>query len=300
MRESLESLLQDSRLRVIPFGTRAQGGAATAAPSPVAGVVVLPDTAASGAPPPADADDPRLWLGPTPLLDLEDPRLRVRAHSLTQLCKTEREKVLALYAFVKRLPFTKPLKLQHRSARQVLDAGRGDSPDKATLLVALMRSAGIPARMHWYELNGEVMRGLVPSLASGGRPAVEVFTQGRWVGTDTYIFDASYMAAARQRLRDLGWTWGYGIHRDGAAIWNGLEGAWVGGSMPSDDPMVLDDHGCFHDVQAFVDSQAYRKRHRQLTRSLQWNMMAPLMERAIRELRADDTPTPPATERKAS
>ncbi|WP_167772793.1 transglutaminase-like domain-containing protein [Ramlibacter humi] len=261
----------------------------------------MSDLPEPGAPPPPGPDDPRRWLGATALLDLEDPRLRVRARSLTQLCKTEREKVLSVYAFVKRLPFTKPLKLQPRTARQVLDAGRGDSPDKATLLVALLRSAGIPARLHWYEFNGEVMRGLVPSLSSGGRPAVEVWAQGRWVGTDTYIFDAAYMAAARQRLKDLGWTWGYGIHREGHAIWNGLDGAWVGGSPPAEDPMVLEDHGCYDDVLAFSASEAYRKRRRPLTRSLHWNMVAPLMERAIRELRAGDGPaSPPQAERETS
>ena len=40
-------------------------------------------------------DDPGGWLGNAGLLDLEDPKLRLRAHALTQLCKTEREKALA-------------------------------------------------------------------------------------------------------------------------------------------------------------------------------------------------------------
>ena len=48
-------------------------------------------------------------LASTELLDLEDTRLRLRARALTQLCQTEREKALAIYGFVKRIPFAKTL-----------------------------------------------------------------------------------------------------------------------------------------------------------------------------------------------
>ena len=174
-------------------------------------------------------DEPGRWLGTTELLDLEDTRLRLRAHALTQLCKTEREKALAVYGFVKRMPFAKPLKLRLRTARQVIDAGRGDASDKATVLIALMRAADIPARLRYIELRGEVLRGLTSSVASAGRAVAEIWLNDRWMRTDTYIFDAVYMAAARQRLKEHGWDWGYGIHRNGDAIWNAAGDAFLGG-----------------------------------------------------------------------
>ena len=174
-------------------------------------------------------DEPDRWLGTTELLDLEDTRLRLRAHALTQLCKTEREKALAVYGFVKRMPFAKPLKLRLRTARQVIDAGRGDAADKATVLIALMRAAGIPARLRYIELRGEVLRGLTSNVASAGRPVAEIWLNDCWMRTDTYIFDAAYMAAARQRLKEHGWDWGYGIHRNGDAIWSAAGEAFLGG-----------------------------------------------------------------------
>jgi hypothetical protein len=238
--------------------------------------------------PPPDFHAPGRWLGPTTLLDLEDPRLRVRARSLTQLCKTEREKALAVYAFTKRLPFAKPLKLHLKSAREVLDAGRGDAPDKATLLVALLRLAGIPARLHYVELRGAILRGLTTAFTSAARPVVQAWLQERWVATDTYIFDAAYMAAARQRLRDKGWDCGFGIHRDGHAIWNGVDGAFVGGVETDEDLMVVDDLGHWHDPLEFVESPVYRRNHPRLARALHWNLVAPLMERAIRDVRRDE------------
>jgi transglutaminase-like putative cysteine protease len=239
-------------------------------------------------------------MGPTTLLDLEDPRLRLRAQALTQLCKSEREKALACYAFVKRLPYTKPLKLHLRSARQVLDAGRGDSPDKATLLVALLRLAGIPARLHYVELRGEVGRGLTGGMSSSSRPVVEAWLQGRWVATDTYIFDAAYMAGARQRLRDLDWERGFGIHRDGHAIWNGVDDAWVGGQPLALDPMVLADLGHWHDPRAYAESPAFGSRHGRLVRALHWNLIAPVMQRVIHDVREGTQPGTPAPRRKPS
>lgn len=250
--------------------------------------------------PSGSGDAPREWLCSTALLDLDDPRLRLRAQSLTQLGKTDRERALAVYAFVKRLPFAKPLKLHTRTAREVLDAGCGDSPDKGTLLVALLRLAGIPARLHWYEMNGDIIRGLVSRLGSGSRPYLEAWINERWVMTDTYIFDAAYMAAARQRLRQNGWMHGFGIHRDGQAIWNGLDGAFANSLHPDADPMVLADQGCTHDTAQHIASAVYRSKHHRVVRNVHWNLLAPGMQRAITDLREGRPPLPPSTERTTS
>ena len=59
---------------------------------------------------PASADDPSQWLGATALVDPECPRLRLKAQSISQHGRTDRDKVLALYAAVKGIPFGKPIK----------------------------------------------------------------------------------------------------------------------------------------------------------------------------------------------
>ena len=232
-------------------------------------------------------NDPAYWLGSAVLLDLEDSKLRLRAHSLTQLCTTEREKALAIYAFVKRMPFAKPLKLRMRTARQVLDAGRGDADDKATVLIAMLRAADIPARLRYIELRGEILRGLTSNVTSAARPVAEIWLNERWMRTDTYIFDAAYMAAARQRLKDRDWEWGYGIHRNGQMIWSGEADAFVGGFSTDNDPMVLADLGVYNDPLELAASRAWRIAHPRLSRAVQWNMLAPMMERVARKLRAE-------------
>jgi len=247
----------------------------------------VPDPSVPPSTPPADVDAPSHWLGTTPLLDLEDPKLRLRGRALTQLCKNDREKALAIYGFVKRLPFAKPFKLRLHTAREVIDAGRGDAPDKAVLIVALLRLVGIPARLRYIELRGDILRGLTTNIVSAARPMLEAWLNGRWVGTDTYIFDAVYMAAARQRLKDNDWEWGYGIHREGHSLWDGAAPAYLGGTPTAEDPMVLADLGVYHDPLLFISSDAYKNNHPRVGRAVQWNMLAPLMDRVVRDLRDD-------------
>lgn len=246
-----------------------------------------------------DQDDPSAWLGSTGLLDLEDTKLRLRAHALTQLCKSEREKALAIYGFVKRLPFAKPLKMRLRTAREVIAAGRGDADDKATVLMALLRASDIPARLRYIELRGEILRGLTAGIASAARPVAEIWLNDRWMRTDTYIFDAAYMAAARQRLKDAGWDWGYAIHREGHMIWTGSGDAWLGGMPTSEDPMVMSDMGVFSDPMELLASPAWRASYPRITRAVQWNVLAPMMERVVRELREEGSAPPSASPRRA-
>jgi hypothetical protein len=241
--------------------------------------------------PQADAAQPRHWLGSTSLLDLEDPKLRLRVRALTQLCKSERDKALALYRFVKRMPVSRPFKARLHTARQVLDAGRGDAPDKATLLVAMLRAAGIPARIRCITLDGRILRGVTSALREANRPVLEMWLDGGWEQTDTYIYDADTMAAARQRLKDLGWEWGYGIHVEGRMLWQAQGSAFVGGAPDASNPMFVRDSGCFHDPLHYVSSPAYRRRYNPLVRLIRWNVLAPFMDRAWRTLR--EQPTPP-------
>jgi Transglutaminase-like superfamily len=234
-------------------------------------------------------DAPGQYLGSSALLTLLDSRLRLRARSITQLCKTDRERAMALHNYVKKLPFERTLKLRLRTAREVLDAGRGDATDKATLLVAMLRRCRIPARILYVELNGEILRGLTSHVPRAPRAVVEIWLHARWVRTDTYIFDTVYMAAARQRLKDQDWEWGYGIHRNGQSIWNGTDDAFLGGYCTEQDPMVLRTLGIYHDPLQFVSTDLFRRNY-VAAAGLQWSLQSLLMRKAMRQLRAEGDP----------
>lgn len=230
------------------------------------------------------ADPPSHWLRSTPLLDLDDPKLRLRVQSLTQLCTSERDKALAIYRFVKRMPVVKSVRMRPVGARQVLSAGRGDARRKATLAVAMLRIAGIPARIRWIALRGEILRGLTSAMHQVNRPVLEVWLEGHWQQTDTYIYDAATMASARQLLKDRGWEWGFGIHVDGCMMWDAQGSMFMGHPPGADNPMFVADLGCYHDPAGFMASAAYRAAP--LVRRLQWSLVAPLIDRAWRALRA--------------
>ena len=219
------------------------------------------------------------------LIDLHDTKLRLRAKAVTQLSRTDREKVLAIYSSVKRITFAKPVKFRLRTAHDVLRVKRADAEDKATLFVALLRAAGFPARLRYIELHGDIIRGLTTAIASAGRPVVEVFLDDKWRATDTYIFDAHYVAAARQRLRTLNWDWGYGLHRRGHTLWDGLEDAYLTGDTQTAPEISLGVLGWFHDPYDFLVSAVHRERYARVTRTMRWNMLAPQMNRAVTQLR---------------
>ena len=245
-------------------------------------------------------DGPGEYLGSTALLTLQDSRLRLRARSITQLCKTDRERAMALHNYVKKMPFERAFKLRLRTAREVLDAGGGDATDKSTLLVALLRRCRIPARIRFVELNGEILRGLTSRMVTAPRPVVEIWLHSRWVRTDTYILDAGYVAAARQRLKDRDWEWGYGIHRNGQSIWNGTDDAFLGGYRTEQDPLVVRTLGVYHDPLQFMRTELFRRNFRPVA-GWHWNMLSLMMRKAVRQLRSESMhEAPPERVRKLS
>jgi len=231
------------------------------------------------------SDDPSDWTESTQLIDLHDTKLRLRAKSLTQLSRTDREKALAIYSAVKRITFAKPVKLRLRTAHEVLRAKRADAEDKATLFVALLRAAGLPARLRYIELHGDILRGLTTAIASAGRPVVQVWLDDRWHSTDTYIFDTHYIAAARARLRALKWDWGYGLHRDGQALWDGMGDSYLTGDEHMAADISMGVLGWFHDPYDFLVSPVCRERFPRVSRAMRWNVLAPGMDRAVTQLR---------------
>jgi hypothetical protein len=218
--------------------------------------------------------------------------LRLRARSLTQLCKTDRERAMTLHNYVKKLPFERSFRFSLRTAREVMDAGRGDAIDKSTLLVAMLRRCRIPARIRFVEVNGEILRGLTSRVATTPRPVVEIWLHSRWVRTDTYIFNVGYVAAARQRLKDHDWEWGYGIHRNGQSIWNGTDDAFLGGYSTEQDPLVVRTLGVYHDTLQFMRTDLFRRSFRPVA-GLYWNMISLLMRKAVRQLREEGDPHAP-------
>lgn len=239
------------------------------------------------------------WLGKTVLLNLTDDRLRLRAQSLVQLAKSDRERLLVVYEFVKAMPFCAPQLKGPQTARQVLDARRGDACDKSTLFVALLRLVHLHARMRFVRLNGDVLRGYASGVSSVNHPVVEVWLGERWLKTDTHIYDIHYVANAREKLNAANWEMGYGIHRHAHSVWQAQDDAYAAFAPDQHDGQPLSDLGVFDDPRRFaramrVQGQSHGWWHSPL-KAARWAVTARLVQRGVRKLRAEiDRVAPPS------
>ena len=130
------------------------------------------------------------YLKCTRIIDYDSPSVGDKAQELTQGLRTDREKAVALYYFVRdniRHNAYAPLyDLDRYKASSVLEAGNGVCQQKAILLTALARAAGVPARLGFVDVadnqlseNFKQMIGGVNVFPFHG--FAELYVDGRWV-----------------------------------------------------------------------------------------------------------------------
>ena len=226
------------------------------------------------------------WVVDTPLLQLEHPRIRLLAMRLAQLKRSPREQAVACFAHIRSLPFGCIADSTGTSALAVLRAGMGDCHTKSTLLIALLRSLGIPSRLRFVTLSPEFLHGIIDT---GGQPIehgyTEVLLEGQWQAVDSYVVDPRLAVSAKTRLKLEGRTLGYGMHRDGLISWDGRSHSF--GQFTPADPasMPLHDWGVFDDPYQFYSSVAYVRERLSLSSRLKWLVAAKVVNRRVRELR---------------
>jgi Transglutaminase-like superfamily len=204
------------------------------------------------------SDAPAAWLSATRLLDLEDSKLRIQAMRLTQLAQTDAHKAVLIHDFIKAMPFGCVVGFDHIPAGSVLRSGRGDCHTKGTLFVALLRCAGVPARLRFVTLPGTFLRGIMDIGPGGITHAIgEVFLDGAWLQTDTYVTDSVLEEQARALLTREGRECGLGIHLRANRFWDAK--ASVHGQFTPTDPASLPTHdwGVAHDPAAFYAEKSH-------------------------------------------
>ena len=228
---------------------------------------------------------PDLWLGTTPILDLGDDRLRLRARTLTQLRASPLEQAIAIYGYVKALRFFVPTHLTAATAREVLDDKGGSWYGKSTLLIALLRLCHIPARLRMVRLGPQHWRGLVITTKPVNHPMVEIWLGDRWQRTDTHVYDLRYMAAARAQLHRKGWQVGYGVHRNGDTIWNGREDAFATFVLDEPDGGPRADLGVYNDPMEFMRWLGDQAPVAGVRRAMHWGLVAARINHSVQALR---------------
>ncbi len=104
------------------------------------------------------------------------------------------------------------------SASKVLSDGFGQCNTKGTLFMALLRSCGIPCRVHGFTIDKELQKGAMTGIVYKNAPQnvfhswVEVFFEDTWYELEAFILDKPYLEKL-QRINSYctGEFCGYGV-----------------------------------------------------------------------------------------
>lgn len=142
-------------------------------------------------------------LQETALLDISHPNLVSLVEERGWRSLPEYEAIGAAYDFVRneiRFGYNAGDDLP---ASSVLRDGYGQCNTKGTLLMALLRSVGVPCRFHGFTIDKELQRGAIPAFAQRLAPRsiihswVEVLHDGSWINLEGFILDAGYLDGVR-------------------------------------------------------------------------------------------------------
>jgi hypothetical protein len=222
------------------------------------------------------------------LADHQHPGITAKAAELTSGRRLPLDVLESIFRFVRDgIRFGFPPKWDEVTASEVLGYGVGYCTTKATLFVALCRAAGLSARVHFGLIDIGIMRGILPAFAfpfmprAGGHAWVEVLVDGAWRPVDSYIDDARFYAAARERLRASGRRFGFSVaYLDGRSSCElnfGEQGFVHMGA-------VVEDHGAWDDPADYFASERYVRMN--ALQRMSYPLLARLANRKVAAIRA--------------
>lgn len=151
------------------------------------------------------------YLKPTYYADSDSEFLKNRALDIIKDAKTPQETAVKIYYFVrdKILFATGDIGLK---ASQTLQAGKGPSLLKGSLMIAMLRAAGIPARYRLIDADDRKVKGIVDDLSYKLFPCFrrlsknqtvlhiipQVYLDGEWLDADP-LFDKGFFAGLKKK-----------------------------------------------------------------------------------------------------
>ncbi len=102
-------------------------------------------------------------------------------------------------------------------ASKVLSDGFGQCNTKGTLFMALLRSCGIPCRVHGFTIDKALQKGAMTGIVYASAPReifhswVEVLLEGKWYELEAFILDSGYLAAVQRKFPECQSFCGYGV-----------------------------------------------------------------------------------------
>ena len=199
------------------------------------------------------------YLSPTPLLDFEHPTIRALVQRRGWLEMPESQRIGAIYDFVRdEIAFGYNV-ADAIPASAVLADGFGQCNTKTTLLMALLRGAGIGCRFHGATIHKRLQKGVVTGLFYRLAPEnilhswAEVRSGGQWVGLEGVILDRPYLDGLRTSVHPGGGAFlGFGVGTEDLAD---PQIEWRGADTAIQTTGINRDFGTFPDPDAFYSEQ---------------------------------------------
>jgi len=135
-------------------------------------------------------DDMKKYLKCTEIIDCDTKSIKEKAAALTRGLKTDREKAIALFYFVrdtiKYNPYDSADRYEYSIASATLKRGYGLCFQKAAVLVAMCRAVGIPARFGFADIRNHLLSARFLDMMCGSNILVyhgfaELYIDGKWV-----------------------------------------------------------------------------------------------------------------------
>lgn len=194
-------------------------------------------------------------LSETPILNFSHPSLKALIERRGWQALSERDRILAVYNFVRdEIQFGYNVS-DAIPASAVLADGYGQCNTKGNLFMALLRAVGIPCRFHGFTINKELQKGAITGIWYRLAPQeivhswVEILFEGKWLNIEGFILDKKYLTALQLRNPEVGGFFcGYGVATDNFA---NPQVDWNGGDTYIQKEGIKQDFGIFDSPDAF-------------------------------------------------
>lgn len=149
-----------------------------------------------------------VYLQTSPLLDYEDVRIQKLLQERAWLSLDEIARCRAIYTFVRDEVVFGYNASDAIPASEVLESGYGQCNTKAILLMALLRAAGIPCRLHGFTIYKNLQKGAITGIWYWLSPReilhswVEAKVKGDWYYLEGVILDARYLRKLQEMNPD--------------------------------------------------------------------------------------------------
>jgi transglutaminase-like putative cysteine protease len=160
---------------------------------------------------------PSAYLSATALCNFEHPAIRDKADALVQRSDTSRDTALRIFYFVRdAIPFDATLDIWEK-ASETLGKRVNDYCNKVNLQVALLRSAGIPARCHLVQVRKEVLKPFITRFIYSRLPSpvghfwCECHLDGSWIASEALFDEPLYLGmldaslVTREQIPTIDW-----------------------------------------------------------------------------------------------